>query len=82
MIGGAFAKENDCDFIVALGGGSCIDAAKAIAVMAVNDGDYWDYGSGGSGNGKTIEHKPLPDIAITTTAGTGYEIDPWVVITH
>lgn len=40
MAGGTFAKENNCDFIVALGGGSCMDAAKAIAIMATNDGDY------------------------------------------
>ena len=54
MAGGAFARENGCDFIVALGGGSCIDAAKAIAVMATNDGDYWDYISSGSGKGVVI----------------------------
>ncbi len=82
MSGGAFAKENGCDFIVALGGGSSIDAAKAIAVMAANDGDYWDYVFGGTGKGKTMEHKPLPVIAITTTAGTGSETDPWAVVTH
>lgn len=82
MDGGAFAKENNCDFIVALGGGSCMDAAKAIAVMATNDGDYWDYVFGGTGKGKPMEHKPLPIIAITTTAGTGSETDPWAVITH
>jgi len=82
MAGGSFAKENSCDFIVALGGGSCIDAAKAIAVMAANDGDYWDYVFGGTGKGKKMEHKPLPVIAITTTAGTGSETDPWAVITH
>lgn len=82
MAGGAFARENGCDFIVALGGGSCIDAAKAIAVMASNDGDYWDYVSGGSGKGKAMEHKPIPVVAITTTAGTGSETDPWAVVTH
>lgn len=82
MAGGASAKENGCDFIVALGGGSCIDAAKAIAVMAANDGDYWDYVFGGTGKGKAMEHKPLPVIAITTTAGTGSETDPWAVVTH
>jgi len=82
MAGGAFARENGCDFIVALGGGSCIDAAKAIAVMAANDGDYWDYVSGGSGKGKAMEHKPIPVVAITTTAGTGSETDPWAVVTH
>jgi alcohol dehydrogenase len=82
MAGGYFAKENGCDFIVALGGGSCIDAAKAIAVMAANDGDYWDYVFGGTGKGMAMEHKPLPLIAITTTAGTGSETDPWAVVTH
>jgi alcohol dehydrogenase len=82
MAGGALAKENGCDFIVALGGGSCIDAAKAIAVMAANDGDYWDYVFGGTGKGKAMEHKPLPVIAITTTAGTGSETDQWAVVTH
>lgn len=82
MAGGAFARENGCDFIVALGGGSCIDAAKAIAVMAANDGDYWDYVSGGTGKGKVMAHKPIPVVAITTTAGTGSETDPWAVVTH
>lgn len=82
MAGGDFAKENDCDFIVALGGGSCIDASKAIAIMATNDGDYWDYIFGGTGKGQPLEHKPLPVIAITTTAGTGSETDPWAVVTH
>jgi len=82
MAGGAFAKENNCDFIVALGGGSCMDAAKAIAVMATNEGDYWDYIPSGSGKGKPIENSPLPIIAITTTAGTGSETDPGTVITH
>jgi alcohol dehydrogenase len=82
MAGGAFAKENICDFIVALGGGSCMDAAKAIAVMATNDGDYWDYIPSGSGKGTPVENKPLPVVAITTTAGTGSETDPGTVITN
>ena len=37
MEGGSFARKNRCDFIIALGGGSCLDAAKAIAVMATNE---------------------------------------------
>lgn len=82
MVGGAFARQNNCDFIVALGGGSCMDASKAIAVMATNDGDCWDYVYGGSGKGMPIKHKPLPIIAITTTAGTGSEVDAWGVITN
>lgn len=82
MIGGAFAKENKCDFIVALGGGSCMDAAKSIAIMATNDGDYWDYILSGSGKSKPIANPPLPLIAVTTTAGTGSEADAGTVITN
>lgn len=81
MEGAAFAKENSCDFVIGLGGGSSIDSAKSIAVMATNDGDYWDYISGGSGKGLPVLNDPLPIVAITTTAGTGTEIDPWTVTT-
>ena len=70
-----------CDFIIGLGGGSSIDSAKAIAVMACNSGDYWDYIHGGSGKGKPV-NKVLPIVAIPTTAGTGTEMDPWTVITN
>lgn len=65
MRGGAMARENQCDFIVALGGGSCIDAAKGIAVVATNDGDLWDYITQGTGKGKPIAIKPLPIVVIT-----------------
>jgi alcohol dehydrogenase len=82
MEGAALAKQQKCDFVIGLGGGSSIDSAKAIAVMATNDGDYWDYISGGSGKGKPVLNAPLPIIAITTTAGTGTEADPWAVVTN
>jgi alcohol dehydrogenase len=82
MDGAAFARENACDFVVALGGGSVMDASKAIAAMATNDGDIWDYMFGGTGGGKTIANKALPVICITTTAGTGSEADQWGVITN
>ena len=82
MAGALTAKENGCDFIVALGGGSCIDASKAIAVMATNPGDYWDYIHGGTGKGMPVTSKPLSIVAITTTAGTGSEADPWTVVTN
>jgi alcohol dehydrogenase len=81
MEGAALAKENGCDFIIGLGGGSSIDSAKSIAVMAANTGDYWDYIFGGSGKGQPVPVDPLPVVAITTTAGTGTEADPWTVIT-
>lgn len=82
MEGAACAKENGCDFIVALGGGSVMDASKAIAAMATNDGDLWDYISGGTGKGSPLVNEPLPIIAITTTAGTGSEVDQWGVISN
>jgi alcohol dehydrogenase len=82
MEGSAFARENKCDFIVALGGGSCMDASKAIAIMATNPGDLWDYIQSGTGKRKAIENKPLPIVAITTTAGTGSETDAGAVITN
>ena len=82
MEGAVFAKQNNCDLIVALGGGSVMDASKAMAMMATNEGDLWDYVSGGSGKGMTLPNQPLPIIAITTTAGTGSEVDEWGVVTH
>ena len=82
MAGAKTARDNGCDFIVALGGGSVMDASKAMAAMATNDGDVWDYISGGTGKGKAIVNAPLPVICITTTAGTGSEADQWGVITN
>ena len=82
MEGAALAKNTGCDFVIGLGGGSSIDSAKSIAVMATNEGDYWDYIFGGTGKGKEVLVAPLPIVAITTTAGTGTEADPWTVITN
>ena len=79
--GAKAAREHGCDFLIALGGGSVMDCTKAIAVMATNEGELWDYVPIGSGKGKPITVKPLPIIAITTTAGTGSETDNSGVIT-
>jgi len=79
--GAGVARKHKCDFVVGLGGGSSIDSAKSIALMAVNPGKYWDYMGGGSGGRKTPGNRALPIVAITTTAGTGTEADPWTVIT-
>jgi alcohol dehydrogenase class IV len=69
-------KDNACDFLMALGGGSSIDAAKAIAVMTTNPGSIEDY----MGAGK-IKKAGAPLVAVPTTAGTGSEVTPYTIIT-
>ena len=66
MEGAAKAKECGCDFVIGVGGGSSIDAAKAIALMMKNDGDLWDYAYTGSG-GRKEPAGAAPVVAITTT---------------
>ena len=82
MDGAKMAKEHHCDFVVGLGGGSPIDASKAIAMMATNEGELWDYMGAGNGKGLPVKEKPLPVIAITTTAGTGSEADSAFVVSN
>lgn len=82
MEGAAFARENSCDFIVALGGGAVLDASIAIAAMATNPGDLWDYVYGGTGKCQPLQHPGLPIVTITTTAGTASEINCWGVISN
>jgi alcohol dehydrogenase class IV len=69
-------KEQGCDFLLALGGGSPIDTAKAIAAMLTNPGSIEQY----KGIGK-IEQRGAPLIAVPTTAGTGSEATIFTVIT-
>ena len=82
MEGAAFARQNGCDFILALGGGAVLDSSKAIAAMATNDGDLWDYVNGGTGKGKPLANKGLPIVTIPTSSGTGSEINCWGVISN
>ncbi|MEE0733266.1 MAG: iron-containing alcohol dehydrogenase [Acutalibacteraceae bacterium] len=82
MEGAAFARENGCDFIVALGGGAVLDSAVAVAAMATNSGDLWDYVSGGTGKGKPLANPGLPIVTIPLTAGTGSEVNCWGVISN
>lgn len=82
MEAAAFAKENGCDFIVALGGGAVLDSSVAVAAMATNPGDLWDYVNGGTGKGRPLVNKPLPQVTVTLTAGTGSEINNWGVISR
>src|SRR4030042_1098385 len=79
--GAALAKQDGCDFVIGLGGGSSIDSAKSIAGMTKNPGEYWDYVRGGRCKGKHLSEGILPIVAIPTTAGTGTEANPWTVIT-
>ncbi len=71
------ADEESCDVIISLGGGSCIDTAKAVAVVATNGGYIKDY----MHMKKIANEQPIPHIAIPTTAGTGSEATNATVIT-
>lgn len=82
MEGAAFARKNCCDFIVALGGGAVLDSSAAIAAMATNPGDLWDYVCGGTGKGRPLLNRVLPIVAIATTAGTASEINGFGVISN
>lgn len=81
--GGLCARENGCDFVVALGGGSVMDAAKNMAMFAPQDSDdLWDFVFTENGKKKVPERPVLPWIAITTSAGTGSEVDSAGVVTN
>lgn len=67
------AREEQCDLVIGFGGGSAIDAGKAVAAMLANDGDLLDYLEV-IGKGQPLKQPPLPFIAIPTTAGAGAEV--------
>jgi len=71
--GTALARAEQCDVVVAIGGGSAIDAGKAIAALAANPGDVLDYIEV-IGAGRPLQSRPLPFIAVPTTSGTGAEV--------
>jgi len=82
MEGADFARENGCDFILALGGGAVLDSSIAIAAMVTNPGDLWDYVHGGTGKGLPLKYKGLPIVTVATSSGTGSEINCWGVISN
>ena len=75
--GAAEYRAQGCDGLVAIGGGSSMDTAKGIGVVAVHDGSIVDYEWGRS----PIRSRIPPMIAVPTTAGTGSEVTLWAVIT-
>ncbi len=82
MDGAKAMRDNGCDFIIALGGGSVMDCSKCIALMASNDGDIWDYSLSACGGKKQPKNDALPIVCITTSAGTGSEVDFAAVISN
>ena len=72
----ALARAEEVDFIVGIGGGSPLDAAKAIAVLATNDLDDQALFI------PPFAKLPLPVVAIPTTAGTGSEVTPYAILTN
>lgn len=75
--GATLAREQQCEVVVAIGGGSIMDCAKAIAFLAVNNGDINDYIYG-----RKTSEKALPIILIPTTCGTGSEGNGFAVLTN
>ena len=79
--GAKIAREEGCDIVIALGGGSSMDASKVIAAAALYDGDPWDM----IGHGQKNWHIPtvaLPIIAVPTLAATGSEMNSGAVISN
>lgn len=73
----ALAKDSGCDLVIALGGGSIMDCAKAAAFLAVNDGDINDYIFN-----RKVSDQALPLILVPTTCGTGSEGNGFAVLTN
>lgn len=74
------AREAGCDLVIGLGGGSALDACKAVAALLTNPGSPLDYLEV-VGRGQVLRQPPAPYIAIPTTAGTGSEVSRNAVLT-
>ena len=80
--GAGVAREGKFDLVVALGGGSALDAAKGIAVCATNEGRVWEYVKKSDEDPRPVEKAPLPLVSLPSTSGTGSETTPYAVITN
>jgi len=72
----------NADFIIGVGGGSVMDACKAMAIMAKNPGSIWEYVDLRGRGARDLSADPLPVIAVPTTSGTGAEMTMNSVITN
>lgn len=79
QVGTEVARKERCDLVIGIGGGSVLDASKAIAILAANSGDIYEYLEV-IGRGKTFTKPSLPLIMVPTTAGTGAEVTRNAVI--
>ena len=78
--GGELAKKEGCDVVIALGGGSVMDAAKVMAAAVFYEGDVWDMFAHGQAN-RRLPERALPIITVPTLAATGSEMNGGAVIT-
>ncbi|MFU2209418.1 iron-containing alcohol dehydrogenase [Solidesulfovibrio sp. C21] len=80
VAGARLAREAGCDVVVGIGGGGALDTAKAVAALATNTADVFTYLEV-VGQGRPLTARPLPCIAVPTTAGTGAEATANAVLT-
>ena len=78
----ALARVEKPRYVIALGGGSVMDASKCIAMLAVSPGQIWDYVYKGIYGDMKLMQKALPIVTIPTLAGTGSEADSYAVVTN
>lgn len=81
-VSAAQLRSRPTDCLVALGGGSAIDTAKALAIALTNPEPIWEYANLSYRPPKPLAHDPLPVVAVPTTSGTGAEVTPYAVLTN
>lgn len=75
-------RDAQCDILIGLGGGSCLDSAKGAAIAATHPGQIWDYMTYYGAQQKPTTSAALPVVAVPTTAGSGSEVSPHIVLVN